>query len=85
MNDTHKLQTLAPTDEKITPYDRAHFKLYLQLLDAEEHGVGWQTVASDIMNLDSNDASAKTCWQSHLRRAKWMRESGYRQLLDLPE
>ncbi len=85
MNDTQKLQSVAPVDEKITPYDREHFKLYLQLLDAEEQGVDWRTAASDIMELDPNETSARTCWQSHLERAKWMSESGSRQLLDSPE
>lgn len=85
MNDTQKLQSLAPVDDVITPYDREQFKLYLQLLDAEEQGVDWQTVATDIMGLDSKDTSAEDCWQSHLKRAKWMSESGYRQLLDSPE
>jgi len=85
MNNTQELQSLTPVDDNITPYDRAHFKLYLQLLDAEEQGVDWRTVASDIMNLELEDTSTKPCWQSHLERAKWMRESGYRQLLDSPE
>ncbi len=85
MNDTKKLQSVAPIDDNITPYDRAHFKLYLQLLDAEQQSVDWQTVATDIMGLDPEEASAKTCWQSHLQRAKWMSESGYQQLLDSPE
>jgi len=85
MNDTQKLQSLAPVDDTITPYDRAQFKLYLQLLDAEKQSVDWRTAASDIMSLDPEEASARTCWQSHLKRAKWMSESGYRQLLDSPE
>jgi len=85
MNDTQKLQSLAPVDDVVTPYDRAHFKLYLQLLDAEEQGTDWQIATTDIMNLNSEDESAKSCWQSHLKRAKWMSESGYRQLLDSPE
>ncbi len=85
MNDTQKLQSLATTDDKITPYDRTHFKLYLQLLDAEEQGVDWQKVAEEVMRLNPEEASARTCWQSHLKRAKWMSDSGYRQLLDLPE
>jgi len=85
MNNIQKLQSVAPIDENITPYDREHFKLYLQLLDAEEQGVDWQHVATDIMKIDPKDASAKPCWQSHLKRAKWMSESGYRQLLDSPE
>jgi len=85
MNDTQKLQSVAPVDEVVTPYDRTHFKLYLQLLDAEEQGISWQKVVIDIMTLNPEDASAKACWQSHLQRAKWMSESGYQQLLDSAE
>ncbi len=85
MNDTQQLQSLAPVDDSITPYDRAHFKLYLQLLDAEERDASWQSVATDIMGLNLEEASAKACWQSHLQRAKWMSVSGYRQMLDSPK
>ncbi len=85
MNDTQKLQSLAPVDENITPYDREHFKLYLRLLDAEKQGVDWRTVASDIMGLSLEDVYAETCWHSHLQRARWISESGYRHLLDSPE
>jgi len=85
MNNTQKLQTAAPVDDTITPYDRTHFKLYLQLLDAEQQGIDWKVVVTDIMKLNPQDASTRTCWQSHLQRAKWMSESGYQQLLDSPE
>ncbi len=80
-----KLQPLAPDSSRITPYDRAHFKLYLLLLKADQQGDDWRTVTADIMGLDPKKASAKRCWLSHLQRAKWMSESGYRQLLDSPE
>lgn len=61
-----QIQSLAPVNDVVTPYDREQFKLYLQLLDAEEQGVEWKTVARDIMKLDPEDASAKTCWQPHI-------------------
>jgi len=85
MPDPEELKPTAPVDDKITAYDRAHFKLYLRLLDAGEHGVYWKTAALEIMGLETDDSNAKTCWQSHLQRAKWMSNSGYRQLLDSPE
>ena len=80
-----KLQPLAPGSSRITPYDRAHFKLYLLLLKAEQQDLDWRLVVRDIMESDRADTFAKRCWQSHLKRAKWMSESGYRQLLDSPE
>ena len=85
MNHTQKLQSMAPVDDTLTPYDRTHFKLYLQLLDAEQQNIDWQTAVTGIMNLDPKETTAKFCWQSHLQRAKWMSKSGYRQLLDSPE
>lgn len=85
MPDVQKLKPTAPVGDKITGYDRAHFKLYLRLLDAEAHKIHWKTAASKIMGLESDEPSTKSCWQSHLRRAKWMSNSGYRRLLDSPE
>jgi len=78
----NKLQPLAPDSSRITPYDRAQFKLYLLLLKAEQQGLDWRLVVGDIMGFDREDASARRCWLSHLQRAKWMSEIGYRQLID---
>ncbi len=85
MPDTQNLKPKAPSSDIITPYDREHFKLYLRLLDAEEEDVHWKVAAAEIMGLGSDGPSSKSCWQSHLQRAKWMSNSGYRQLLDSPE
>ncbi len=85
MPDTQNLKPKAPSSDNITSYDREHFKLYLRLLDAEEDDVHWKVVAEKIMGLKLGGPSTKSCWQSHLQRAKWMSNSGYRQLLDSPE
>jgi hypothetical protein len=62
-------------------YDMAHLVTYLQLLDAD--GAEWQEVAAILLELDvaKDPKRAKRSWASHLARAKWMTESGYRYLL----
>ncbi len=85
MPDTQNLKPKAPSSDNVTPYDREHFKLYLRLLDAEENDVHWKVAVEEIMGLKSVESSSKSCWQSHLQRAKWMSNSGYRQLLDSPQ
>ncbi len=82
MRDPSDLRQLAPNSARITSYDKVHFPLYLRLLDAAEKNVDWRIVAADLMGLDVKSTAAKSCWQSHLRRARWMSETGYRQLLD---
>jgi hypothetical protein len=60
-----------------------HLVKYLRLLDADADGAGWLEVARIVLNLDveKEPARSKRVWQSHLARAKWMTEIGYRQLL----
>jgi hypothetical protein len=74
---------IAPVEPFITGYDMAHLVTYLRLLDAEEEGVDWREVARIVPDLDAdNDPErSKRVWESHLVRAKWMTETGYRHLL----
>lgn len=85
MPDTQNLHLKAPNSDNITSYDREHFKLYLRLLDAEENDIHWEIAAVKIMGLEAGDLSNKYCWKSHLQRAKWLSDFGYRQLLDSPK
>ena len=75
--------TLAPVEPYLTGYDMDHLVIYLRLLDADADGADWREVASIVLNLDveKDQGRAKRVWQSHLARAKWMTEIGYRQLL----
>lgn len=72
-----------PWSDKITPYDESHFVTYLRLLDAEAEGADWQEVARIVLHRDPTKEVERTrrCWEVHLRRAKWMTESGYQELL----
>jgi hypothetical protein len=74
----------APQDDVLTDYDRQHFATYLRLLDAESEGADWAEVARIVLNIDPQDepTRARRAWESHLARAKWMTEHGYRHLLE---
>ncbi len=78
-----EIEAEAPWSEDITDYDTAHFVTYVRLLDAEAAGVDWREAAETILHCgprrDSN--GARRCWDSHMARARWMTETGYRKLL----
>jgi hypothetical protein len=72
-----------PVSDSLTDYDREHLKLYMRLLDADSQKADWQEVVSVLFGIDSKAEPelAQTVFESHLVRAKWMIENGYRQLL----
>jgi predicted secreted protein len=74
---------LAPTVTVLTGYDEDHLVTYLRLLDAEAAGADWREVAKTVLRIDpaTEPERAHRVWKSHLRRARWMTEHGYRQLL----
>jgi hypothetical protein len=78
-----KVDDEAPRSAKITPYDERHLITYLRLLDAQAQETDWREAARTILQRDPSRKAdrAKRCWQSHLARARWMSEEGYRQLL----
>ena len=81
MND-RGLRDRAPSGE-LTDYDREHAALYLRLLDADAEGADWREVARIVLKADpaKEPERAKRMWASHLARARWMTETGYRHLL----
>jgi hypothetical protein len=72
-----------PESDKLTKYDERHLVTYLRLLDAAEEGADWREAISIIFHLnpERNLTRAKTIYDSHLARARWMTEQGYRHLL----
>lgn len=74
----------APSDDQVTAYDERHFVTYLRLLDAAEEGAEWQEVARIVFGLavESDPERTRLVHDSHLARARWMTEQGYRQLLE---
>jgi Uncharacterized conserved protein (DUF2285) len=73
----------APDADGLTAYDQEHLVTYLRLLDAEADGADWKEAAQIVLNIDPlrEPERARRAWESHLARAKWMSESGYRHLL----
>jgi hypothetical protein len=74
---------LAPTDHILTGYDERHLVTYLRLLDADAAGADWREVARIVLHIDPahEPDRARRAWESHLARARWLTESGYRHLL----
>ncbi len=74
---------LAPADHILTGYDEQHLVTYLRLLDADKAGADWREVAKIVLHIDParEPHRAKQAWESHLARARWMTEAGYRHLL----
>jgi type VI secretion system activator RovC-like protein len=72
-----------PWAEMITDYDRAHFVTYLRLLDAKADSASDEDMARIVLGIDPEkepDRAARAL-ASHLRRARWMTEKGYRHLM----
>lgn len=75
--------SLVPWNDALTDYDRAHFKLYMRLLDAEDSGATLAEMAQVLFEIDAEAEPdrARDTVESHLARARWMTEVGYRLLL----
>jgi len=73
----------APSAGILTSYDEQHLVTYLRLLDAEAEGADWREVARIVLRIDParEPERARRAWNSHLARARWMIENGYRHLL----
>lgn len=73
----------APVEAILTGYDEQHLVTYLRLLDADAEGADWREVANIVLHIDPKrePERARQAWDSHLARAKWMTQSGYRHLL----
>ena len=71
-----------PESATLTDYDRTHMKLYMRLLDAATDGAAWQEAVSVLFGIDpdKNPERARRVHDSHLARARWMTEHGYRLL-----
>ena len=74
---------IAPTVTQVTDYDRAHLPTYLRLLDATSEGASWEEVARVVLGLDPllEPDRARRAHETHLARARWLTEHGYRDIL----
>jgi hypothetical protein len=77
------ISDVAPDATALTGYDEQHLVTYLRLLDADAEGADWQEVAKIVLHIDPvrEPNRARRAWDSHLARAKWMTQNGYRHLL----
>ncbi len=72
-----------PDSADLTDYDREHMKLYMRVLDAATDGADWREAVALIFGIDASaePERAHRVHDSHLARARWMTEHGYRHLL----
>jgi hypothetical protein len=78
-----EITTEVPWSDRLTDYDHAHHITYLRMLDAHAESAEPDEMALFILRIDPRrePARARRAVQSHLRRALWMTEYGYRELL----
>ncbi|MFT4116708.1 DUF2285 domain-containing protein [Bradyrhizobium sp.] len=69
---------VAPNEPTLTVYDEQHVVTYIRLLQAEGQGADWREVARIVLHIDPGrePERARTAYQSHLARAKWVTEQG---------
>ncbi|OCC05532.1 DUF2285 domain-containing protein [Labrys sp. WJW] len=77
-----RFQDEPPTGPRLTAYDRSHMSLYLRLLDAAKDGADWREAVRVLFGLDPDEdpGRCRRIHDSHLARAHWMTEQGYREL-----
>lgn len=78
-----RLTDTPPDSDQLTEYDRAQLKLYARLLDAEADGAALSEIAHHLFGIDANEEPerARRVHDSHLVRAHWVADQGYRELL----
>ena len=74
---------VAPNESVLTTYDEQYLVTYWRLLDAEAAGADWKEVARIVLHIDPDreQVRARNAFDSHLARARWMADHGYRHLL----
>jgi len=63
----------APTEDELTAYDKEHFALYIQLMDAIDCGALIDELCTEVLHIDPNAdrERAVKCLESHILRARW--------------
>ncbi len=70
------LADLAPSSQDVTPYDKEHFPLYLELIEAIDDGALIDELCTDVLQIDpkADPDRAVKCLESHILRARWLEE-----------
>ncbi len=82
-NEAARVLDVAPTENRVTDYDRLHLVTYLRLLDATAAGSHPDEIVREVLLIDPlrEPARARQALESHLARARWMSREGYRYLV----
>jgi len=77
------IATEIPWADTLTAYDRAHLVTYLRVLDALAENADRDEMARIILGIEptTEPERAHAALASHIQRARWMTEHGYRHLL----
>jgi hypothetical protein len=69
---------VAPNESAMTTYDELHVVTYMRLLQADSEGADWREATRIVLHIDPERESdrARSAYQSHLARAKWLTEQG---------
>ncbi|OJW27886.1 MAG: hypothetical protein BGO51_16190 [Rhodospirillales bacterium 69-11] len=72
-----------PWSDHVNDYDRAHFDIYLRVLDATDEGADPEEIIEIVLNLDpvKEPGRGRKMLESHLRRARWMSKQGFWDLI----
>lgn len=72
-----------PWSDHVNDYDRAHFDIYLRVLDATNEGADEDEIIEIVLNLDpAKEAErGRKMLASHLKRARWMSKKGFWDLI----
>ncbi|MBI1285420.1 MAG: DUF2285 domain-containing protein [Thiobacillus sp.] len=72
-----------PWSDFLTDYDERHLIVYMRLLDARAAGASDEEMVRIVLCIDpeKEPERAQSALETHLSRARWMTEHGYRQLL----
>jgi hypothetical protein len=74
---------VAPAGSALTQYGEEHMITYMRVLDADQQGADWRDVSRTVLHIDPDREAdrARLAFESHLSRARWMTQQGYRHLL----
>jgi hypothetical protein len=74
---------LTPNDPALTGYDEEHLVTYLRMLDTNADGADWREVSLIVLHIDPGREPdrVRRAFDGHLARARWMSDSGCKQLL----
>lgn len=75
--------TAPADDDALTDYDRTLLIVYVRMLDAAAVNADWRDVARVLLQIDPDSQPDLARWRydTHMARAQWMTEHGYRHLL----